>query len=188
MPHLIERARSSRAKCRGCGQLINAGEQRFGERLPNPYAKDEGEMTHWFHIACAAFMRPEPFLETLPTTEETIDDRDRLEHEARLGVAHRRLPRVTAIGRAPSGRAACRSCRQTIDKGTWRLALMYYEDGRFAPSGFIHLGCAVAYLETSEVMGRVKHFSPGLQAGDLAEIQEVLKGPGSGEGAGLKAF
>jgi hypothetical protein len=177
MPHIIERARSGRAKCRGCGNRIDAGEQRFGERLPNPYAEDEGEMTHWFHVACAAFMRPEPFLETLPNCVEPIDDRDRLEHEARLGVANRRLPRATTIGRAPSGRAACRSCRQTIDKGAWRISLLYYEDGRFAPSGFIHLGCAFSYLETSEVTGRLKHFSPALSEADLAEVREELERP-----------
>lgn len=174
MPHVIERARTGRAKCRGCGRVVAAGELRFGERLPNPYADDEAEMTRWFHVPCAAFMRPEPFLETLPATSEVIDDRERLEREARLGVAHRRLPRATSVGRAPTGRAACRSCHEPIEKGAWRIALMFWEDGRFTPSGFIHVPCAAAYFETADVMGRLTHFTPELSEADLAEIRAEL--------------
>ena len=174
MSHIIERARTGRAKCRGCGRAVAAGELRFGERLPNPYADDEAEMTRWFHVPCAAFMRPEPFLETLPGTSEVIDDRERLEREARLGVAHRRLPRATSVGRAPTGRAACRSCHEPIEKGAWRIALMFWEDGRFTPSGFIHVPCAAAYFETTDVMGRLTHFTPELSEADLAEIRAEL--------------
>src|SRR5215831_8273356 len=105
MAHILERAKTGRAKCRGCSRNIAAGKQRFGERLPNPFADDGGEMTHWFHIPCAAYMRPEPFLATLPEATEPIEDRAHLEHEAQLGLAHRRLPRATTIGRASPGRA-----------------------------------------------------------------------------------
>ena len=175
MPHVIEKAASGRAKCRGCGEKIAAGERRFGERLPNPFADDGGEMTHWYHMACAAFRRPEPFLETLATTSEAIDERETLEREARLGLAHRRLPRVSTAGRAPSGRATCRSCRETIDKGAWRISLLYYEDGRFVPSGFIHARCAAPYLETTEILARVRHFSPGLSGAEIDEIRADLQ-------------
>ena len=174
MPHVIERAPSGRAKCRGCGGKISAGDTRFGERLPNPFAEDAGEMTHWFHPACAAFKRPEAWLETLTTTSDAIDGRETLEHEARLGLAHRRLPRVSTTERASSGRATCRSCREPIAKGAWRISLVYYEDGRFAPSGFIHVRCAGPYLETTAIVSRLKHFSPQLTAADLAEIQAEL--------------
>src|SRR5580765_1464824 len=111
MPHVIEQAANARAKCRGCGQKIGAGDLRFGERLPNPYADGDAEMTHWFHLACGAFRRPEPFLAALDGSTEIIADRDRLADEARLGVAHARLPRVSTAERAPTGRATCRSCR-----------------------------------------------------------------------------
>jgi ribosomal protein L37AE/L43A len=174
MAHIVERAKTGRAKCRGCGKAIAAGALRFGERLPNPFADDAGEMTHWFHVPCAAFMRPEPFLATLPEVVEPIDDRERLQQEAELGIAHRRLPRATTIGRASSGRAACRACKQPIEKGAWRISLMYYEDGRFAPSGFIHLGCAGTYFETTEILNRLTHFSPELGDTDWAEIRKLL--------------
>jgi len=175
MTHVIEPASSGRAKCRGCGRQISSGELRFGERLPNPFA--EGEMTHWFHLECAAFKRPEPLLETLPAREEPLADSERLLAEARRGIEHRRLPRLNGAERASSGRAECRSCRTTIDKGAWRLSLVYYEDGRFAPSGFIHARCAQAYLETTDVLARVRRFSPDLGEEDLQGLLAELTSP-----------
>ena len=176
MAHVIAPAPSGRAKCRGCGAVIARGMLRFGERLPNPFADEGGEMTHWFHLPCAAFRRPEPFLEALATTDVSIGDRAQLEHDATLGVAHRRLPRVNTAERAPSGRAACRACRSPIDKGAWRISLVYDEDGRFVPSGSIHVTCAAAYLETTEVMSRLKHFTPTLTGADSEEIHSLMEG------------
>ena len=171
MPHLIEKAPTGRAKCRGCEGKIAAGELRFGEKLPNPFADGEGaEMTHWFHLMCAAYRRPEALLESLTTTEAGIDNRSALEHEATLGVTHRRLPRVSTAERAPTGRANCRACKTLIDKDTWRIALVYYEDGRFTPSGFMHAKCVKDYLETTEIGARVKHFSHELSDADLADL------------------
>jgi len=175
MPHIIERAPTGRAKCRGCGRPIAAKEWRFGERLPNPYADGEGaEMTHWYHPLCGAFKRPEPILAFLAATTDAIEGRDTLQRHADAGIAHRRLPRVDAISRAPSGRATCRHCRVAIEKGLWRVALVYYEDGRFAPSGYIHLTCAKDYLETADLLDRLRHFSPDLGDADAAEIGAVL--------------
>lgn len=131
-------------------------------------------MTHWFHPACAAFKRPEPFLDTLETAPPDLADRDLLEHEARLGLAHRRLPRVDAASRAPSGRAACRACKTPIEKGSWRVALVFYEDGRFSPMGYIHLGCAREYLETAALLPRLRHFSPGLTDADSGDLARQL--------------
>jgi hypothetical protein len=174
MAHVVERATSGRAACRGCGGKIAAGVLRFGERLPNPFADDAGEMTHWFHLPCAAFRRPEPFLETIATSPEVIDGRDALEREARRGVAHRRLPRVNRAELAASGRAACRACKTPIEKGTWRISLVYYEYGRFEPSGFIHARCAPTYLETTDVMARLQHFTPSLGPDEVAAFQAAL--------------
>ncbi|MFI5177094.1 MAG: hypothetical protein ACHQO8_00935 [Vicinamibacterales bacterium] len=175
MAHVIEPASSGRAKCRGCGDRIAAGDLRFGERLPNPFADDDAEMTHWFHLRCAAFRRPEPLIETLEGTAVEVADRDDLLREARLGVAHRRLPRVSATARASSGRATCRACREPIAKDAWRISLVFYEDGRFVPAGFVHVTCAASYFETTDVMSRVTHFSPALTDTDLAEIRALMQ-------------
>ncbi len=149
MPHLIEHAPSGRAKCRGCGEKIASGGLRFGEQLPNPFADgDNALMTHWFHLPCAAYRRPEAFLEGLAETTEPIDNRAELERDAQLGITHRRLPRVSTAERAPTGRANCRACKTLIDKDTWRIALVYYEDGRFVPSGFTELGKSGGIIST----------------------------------------
>ena len=150
------------------------GELRFGESLPNPFA--EGEMTHWFHLDCAAFKRPQPLLETLGARTEPLEGAERLKAEAERGIAHRRLPRINGAERSTSARAQCRSCRGNIAKGAWRISLVFYEDGRFAPSGFIHVPCAAAYFETADVLPRLKHFSRNLSDEDLRELQAELQG------------
>jgi Poly(ADP-ribose) polymerase and DNA-Ligase Zn-finger region len=176
MPHLIEAAATGRAKCRGCDQRIAAGELRFGEVVPNPFA--EGETTHWFHPECGAYKRPEPFLEALATVTVTLADAERLEAEARLGVAHPRLPRVSGAEHAPTGRAQCRSCKEAIAKDAWRITLVFYEEGRFSPGGYVHPGCAQAYFESIALLPRLRRFSKSLSDGDLVAIQaELGRGP-----------
>ena len=172
MPHVIEPAPTGRAKCRGCGEKIAEGELRFGESLPNPFA--EGETTHWFHPECGAYKRPQPFLEMLAARTEPIPDGERLKAEAEKGIALHRLPRCSGAERAASGRAACRSCKKPIEKGAWRIPLVFWEEGQFSPAGFIHLPCAQAYFETTELLPRLKRFAPGLCDLDLQEIQAGL--------------
>jgi hypothetical protein len=147
----------------------------FGESLPNPFG--EGDAVHWFHVDCAAYKRPEAFLEAVEACAEPLEDGERLTTEAKLGVAHRRLPRANGAERAKSGRANCRCCRSAIDKDAWRISLVFYEDGRFEPSGFIHVRCAQAYFETIEVLPRLKHFSPGLSDEDLRQLEAELHQP-----------
>ena len=172
MPHLIEPAATGRAKCRGCDERIAAGELRFGEVVPNPFA--EGETTHWFHPECGAYKRPEPFLEALATTPVPLEDATRLEAEARLGLAHERVPRISGVERAPTGRAQCRSCKEAIAKDAWRITLVFYEEGRFSPAGYVHLGCCQTYFETTAIVPRLRRFSPKLGEDDVAEIEKEL--------------
>lgn len=176
MAHLIEPAPSARSKCRGCGERIAAGVLRFGEILPNPFAEGE-TMTHWFHLDCAALKRPESVLEALAARAEPLEGAERLEAEARLGVAHPRLARVDGAERSPTGRAQCRACKQPIAKDGWRIVMVFYENERFVPAGFVHASCALGYLEVgvAELLPRVRRLSPGLQEQDLAELQAALQ-------------
>ena len=171
MSHLFECAPSGRSKCRGCGRPIQRGELRFGERLPNPFG--EGEMTLWFHPACAAYKRPEPLLQALGETLENVPDRESLERAARSSLAHRRLPRMDGAERSPSGQAKCRNCRQPIERGSWRIRLVFYEEGRFSPGGFVHLDCRKAYFETNDVLDQVLHFSSALSEGEREELRRA---------------
>ena len=160
--HIFVRAASGRSKCRGCDRLIERGELRFGERLPNLFA--EGEMIVWFHPACAAYKRPQQLLEGLRDTLEDVPDRDALERAARESSAHQRTPRINGAERSPTGQARCRSCHQTIERGSWRIRIVYYDEGRFSPGGYVHLDCRGAYFETREILDQILHFSPDLSA------------------------
>src|SRR5689334_16357105 len=105
MPDVLERAVTGRSKCRGCGRSIDKDDWRFGEALPNAYG--EGESLAWFHLACAACMRPEKMRPALSSNEEPVPDRAWLERTAELGVEHPHLARLGRAERAPSGRARC---------------------------------------------------------------------------------
>lgn len=172
MPDVIEPAASARAKCRGCGASIAKGELRFGEALPNAFG--EGESMHWFHLACGACMRPEKFGPALEAQPSPPPDAEWLKHAVSEGLAHHRLPRLTRAERAPSGRATCRSCREVIEKGAFRIALQMFEDGRFSPIGTIHVECAKAYFDTRDILSRVRKLTPALTDDDAIELERLL--------------
>jgi hypothetical protein len=173
--HLFEAASSGRSKCRGCSRPIQRGELRFGERLPNPFG--EGEMTLWFHPACAAYKRPEPLLQGFGETLENVPDRERLERAARCSLAHRRLARIDGAERASSGQAKCRSCHEPIARGTWRIRLVFYAEGRFSSGGFVHLDCRKAYFETDDVLDQLLHFSSDLSESEREELTRACSAP-----------
>jgi hypothetical protein len=175
--HVIEPASSGRAKCRSCDRPIAKGDLRFGERQPNAFG--DGEMTLWFHLPCAAFSRPEPFLETQSAAPAGVE-LEPLAAAARFGLEHRRVPRLHGAERAASGRAHCRSCRELIAKGDWRLPLVFFEEYRFNPGGYIHARCAHAYFETVELLDRIRHFSPDLREPELAELAAAMSGSPAG--------
>lgn len=176
MGHTLEQATSGRAKCRACTQPIAKGELRLGERLPNPFG--EGEMTLWYHPACAAYKRPEVALEVLAASGALLPERATLEEAAQRSAAHRRLPRIDGAERAKTGQAKCRHCHEAIARGGWRVRLSFFEDGRFSPGGLVHLTCRLAYFETSAIADALLHFSPELDAGDRAELLREMEAHG----------
>jgi hypothetical protein len=146
---------------------------RFGERLPNPFA--DGEMTLWFHPLCAAYKRPEPLLETLAQTTEPLTERESLERAAQASLQHRRLPRINGAEISPGSQAKCRHCRETIEKGAWRIRLIFFEEGMFTAGGFIHIRCSGEYFETNDVTDRVLQFSGDLSTEQQAELKAALQ-------------
>ena len=168
MPHVFEPAPTGRAKCRGCKRPIEKGELRFGERIPNPFA--EGETTLWFHPMCAAYKRPEAMLEALAQAPALVPEPEALERAARGSSAHRRLPRIDGAERAPTGQAKCRSCREPIARGAWRIRLVIYEEGLFSPAGFVHLSCRLDYFESGDILDPLLHFSRDLSDEERAEL------------------
>jgi len=173
--HLFVVAPSGRSKCRGCGGPIARGELRFGECLPNLFG--EGEMTLWFHPLCAAYKRPHAILEALAIPDRMITDREILEQAARCSAAARKRPRIDGAELSPSGQARCRHCREPIARGSWRIRLVFYEEGRFSPGGYIHLGCRGSYFEVDDVLQQVLHFSSALGDNERASLMSAALKP-----------
>ena len=176
MPHIFEPAATGRSKCRGCRQAIAKGELRFGEQLPNPFG--EGEVTHWFHPACAAYKRPDALLEGLAAASD-VADREKLEQIARAALAQHRLQRIDGAELSPTGQARCRHCKELIERGGWRIRLVFHEEGTFSPGGYIHLACRVPYFETADIAEPLLHFSPALEPEGREALREALARPGA---------
>jgi hypothetical protein len=130
-------------------------------------------MTVWFHPACAAYKRPEPLLQALGEAPENVPDRETLERAARNSLAHRRIQRIDGAERSPSGHARCRSCLESIVRGSWRIRLVFYEGGRFSPGGYVHLACRKLYFEASEILDPILHFSLDLTADEREELRRA---------------
>jgi hypothetical protein len=169
--HLLEPAATGRSKCKACGRAIARGALRFGERLPNPFA--DADMTWWFHPACAAYRRPQVFLDAAAVTA-TLPDFERLKAEAQRGIDHRRLPRINGVERARSARARCRACREPIAKDAWRIPLVTFDEGMFNPAGNIHVACSAAYFGTADIFARLEPYTVDLPADAVADLKTTL--------------
>ncbi|HTV17405.1 MAG TPA: hypothetical protein VMG12_02005 [Polyangiaceae bacterium] len=172
MPDRIELATSGRARCRACRRAIAKGEERFAEAVPNPAA--EGESQHYYHLACAAERRPKPFAALLPSLDPPRPELEPLALSAQLTLDNHRLERLGALERAKSARAACRQCREPIEKDAWRVALQPIEEGRLGSWGFVHLTCAGAYAGIKPSLERLVRYSE-LEPNDREQVASVLQ-------------
>jgi hypothetical protein len=127
-------------------------------------------MTLWFHPLCAAYKRPQPLLEALDQTTESTADQQSLRRAILTSVTHPRIPRIDGAEKSRSGQAKCRHCHEPILRESWRIRIVFYDEGRFAPGGYVHLGCRTAYFETDQVLEPVLHFSPALSETERAEL------------------
>ena len=130
-------------------------------------------MTCWFHLMCAAYKRPEPFLEALGEPSADLPDREGLERAAQSSLAFRRNPRIDGVECSPTGQARCRDCREPIIRGSWRIRIAYYEHGRFYPGGFVHLACRTTYFEGHDVLDQLLHFSPALGEEEREDLKRA---------------
>jgi hypothetical protein len=182
MPDIIELAKTGRSNCRGCGRGIARGELRFGEALPNPYA--DGESLFWYHLVCAACMRPDKFGPAVEASDRSVPDAEWLVRTVSAGLEHPRVVRLSRVERAASGSAHCRHCRNPIRKGSWRIALQLFEEGRMQPIGTIHTGCAGAYFGTTDLLERIARLSEGLSPSELGEIERSIREQSTGMAIG----
>jgi hypothetical protein len=57
------------------------------------------------------------------------------------------------------------------------LPLVFFEEYRFNPGGYIHARCAREYFETVDLIDRIRHFCPELRESELAEVSTALAAP-----------
>jgi hypothetical protein len=141
-------------------------------------------MTLWFHPLCAAYKRPEALLEALDQTTEGAADQETLRRAVLESMTHPRIPRIDGAEKSRSGQAKCRSCQETIARGAWRIRIVFYEEGRFGPGGYVHLGCRNAYFETDTVEEPILHFSAALSEAERTELIAAFAAEPATEPAG----
>jgi len=168
MAHIIEVAKSGRAGCRTCRKPIAKGELRFGEETVNTFA-DAGETTfRWHHMACAATKLPDELTGAMAAYAGEIENRAELDELVKTAVASKPPPFPYA-DRAPTNRAKCLACGETVEKGSLRVVIerdiergMSTQKG----AGSLHPACAAAHVESQG--GTHEELTSGLQTNTRA--------------------
>jgi len=156
--YVIEGARSSRSRCKTCRRKIDKGGLRLGILIEGPY----GIGYMWHHLKCAARRQFEhvqeayreeawnnakevpakvPGLETLAKEQQKSEEK----RQAKKDLPHMQID--------PSGRAKCKHCHETMEKGSVRVALgrgVYFGNQvRVAPI-HVHPHCVAGELEKED--------------------------------------
>jgi hypothetical protein len=182
MGHIIEPAKSGRAKCRSCKKAIEKGSLRLGEEILDPFGS--GGTTHvWHHVECAAEKKPDELKAAMADYADEIPGRAALEQK--IADSQKKLPPGTFpyAENAPSGRSKCMACEESIAKDTLRIAIEREVDtGTFKTkgAGYLHPMCATDFTGDAAMFAKVKANSRELTKDQLAELEAAL---GSGEGS-----
>jgi ribosomal protein L37AE/L43A len=150
MANVIEEAKSGRASCRTCKKAIAKGELRLGVETQTQFS-DTPSM-QWHHLPCAASKLPDELKAALAEYPGEIPNR--AEIDATLEQAAKKASAKPAefpyVDRAPTGRARCMQCGQSIEKGAFRVAVeRELEVGANVTrgAGYLHPGCVAGNLE-----------------------------------------
>ena len=164
MAHTIEIAKSGRAGCRTCRNPIPKGELRFGEEAPNQFGEPGDTTYRWHHIKCAATKLPDELRQALAAYTGEVPEREELDKLMAEADANKPPPFPYA-DRAPTGRAKCQGCGETIPKGALRVAIerdiergMQVTKG----AGYLHPACSAGYVESQG--GTHEKLTEGLHA------------------------
>lgn len=176
MPHIIERARSGRAKCRKCKQKIEKDELRFGHEVESQF----GEALQWYHLKCAAAKVPVDLAAALQQTDEEIPERAELEALIAANRRKQKPSRFPYAESAPTGRSSCIVCGETIAKGAFRIAIEREIDaGGFTRmgAGYLHPACTAKSDDVPDDLGeQIAANSTSLEPAELTEVQAALGG------------
>jgi poly [ADP-ribose] polymerase len=197
MAHMIEVAKSGRAACRTCKNNIEKGELRFGEEFANQFSTSGEPSYRWHHLACAAKKLPVELKGALDAYAGEVPNRDELEQLMAGGLAKAAAKPAgyPFADHAPTNRARCMQCDQTIEKGAFRVAIeREIERGGMTQrsAGYMHPACVQAQIEDAggdleEMVSQLRTNSK-LPAAELEQVIEAVEtGGGAGAGAGADA-
>ena len=177
-PYKIESARSSRSRCRTCRRKIDKDTLRLGILLEGPY----GTGYLWHHLTCAAKRRPEDVeaaygekawdegLKVPPLEELRL-----LKEKAEKKKAEQKEPPY--VEHAPTGRAKCKHCGETIEKGSARVTLLrevtFGNQTRGNPIN-VHPGCVAAELRAEDCLTEAEDFAQALESNSRDFPPEAL--------------
>ena len=181
-PYVIEGARSSRAKCKTCRKKIDKGVLRIGVLIEGPY----GIGYLWHHLTCAAKRRLEDVEEAYaieawknakepPEQVPTIEELRKLNEEAEeKRQTRKRMPYAEVD---PSGRAKCKHCGETMEKGSLRVVLgreiEFGSQYRTMPIQ-VHPGCVAREMEKPDCATESDGFEAAVRSNSQGLTDEQL--------------
>jgi hypothetical protein len=182
MAHIVEAAKSGRARCRTCGEGILKGDVRFGEEVPNAFSESGGTTFHWHHLRCAAKKKPHELAEALKSFVGEVPEREEVERLIAENAPKQKPSTFPYAERAPTGRSHCGECHKTIEKGALRVAVQREPDGPslmiMPPTPrYLHAVCARSVLdgEPEVLAARIQQNSRGLGQADMEELVAALR-------------
>ncbi len=174
--YVIEGARSSRSRCKGCRRPIQMGNLRIGMRIEGPY----GQGYLWFHLTCAAKRQIDRVEDAYakeawkaakfpPTELPSLDDLKALvERAAEQKKEQRPIPHAEL---APTSRSRCKHCQEPIEEGSARIVLArsvtFGRQVRSTPI-FVHPRCVAAELHAEDCATESEGFEDELRANSAA--------------------
>lgn len=180
MAHIVESAKSGRARCRTCGEGISKGDLRFGEEVANAFSDTGGTTFHWHHLKCAAKKRPFELREALRTFAEPVPDREEIERLIAENEPKQKPSAYPYAERAKSARSHCGECHTVILKDALRIAVPREQEGpalMMPPTPrYLHVACARTALEgdPEATLAQIEKNSRGLTPADLDELRRAL--------------
>lgn len=188
MANVIEEAKSGRASCRTCKKTIAKGELRLGVEQMTQFS-DTPSM-QWHHLLCAAGKLPGELRSAMAGYDGDIPNKAELETAMSTAIKSGKAKpgAFPYVDKAPTGRAKCMQCDETIEKDSFRVAVEREVDvGGFMRKspGYMHPKCVQENLEN--VGGTVEDLVGGirtnslLEAGDLDTVVEEIEGGGGEE-------
>lgn len=171
-PYVIEGARSGRSKCKSCRRAINKGTLRIGFLIEGPF----GAGYLWHHLTCAGrrhFERVEEAygLEAWRAAKEPPGKLPELEElralQEQAEQRRRQRKQIPYAEIAPTGRAKCKRCGETLEKGTLRITLgrevEFGNQVRIGPIN-VHPRCVAREMRADDCGTAIEGFAEALRA------------------------